>query len=307
MTLAQRVSQEMRCTLGRTVGYRVRFDEKLSPQTRIKFLTDGMLLREAILDPELSKYGVIVLDEAHERTVNSDVLLAIVKGLCKRRPELRVVVMSATLQIDKFRKYFGCPEDGGQNVVKVEGRTFPIQIYNTVTPQQDYIQAAIRAVVQILLFEDTGDILVFLTGQEEIEETQAMLDERLKAMSDQLVESDKVVELNGTPDQKAAPYLICPLFANMPPSEQAKAFQTNHSGRKVILSTNIAETSVTIPGIKYIVDSGLQKTRVFKSSTGVDSLKVTPISKNSATQRAGRAGRESKGGKCFRIYTKDTH
>lgn len=150
----------MNTPIGDKVGYRVRFQEKLSKNTRIKFLTDGMLLREAILDRNLQKYSIIILDEAHERSVNSDVLLAIVKQIAINRKELKIVIMSATLEIPKFQKYFW----NSQSVVKVEGRTFPIEIYNTLAPQSDYISAVIQAVIQIYCYEDQGDILVFLTG-----------------------------------------------------------------------------------------------------------------------------------------------
>lgn len=199
------------------------------------------------------------------------------------------------------------------SVIKVEGRTFPIEIYHALEAQQDYLSGAVKATIQILLFEEHGDVLVFLTGQEEIEELEQILKDKLRQIHASLLESsdnhdkDQVVKIDQNTDGQSDPFVICPLYANLPQHEQMRAFQRFPGQRKVVLSTNIAETSVTIPGIKYVVDSGLSKIRTFKNSTGVDALKITPISKNSATQRAGRAGREQAGGKCFRIYTEESH
>ena len=180
MTLAQRVAEEMDSKLGGLVGYRVRFEERLSEKTKIKFVTDGMLLREAIIDPDLSKYGIVVVDEAHERSVASDVLLSLLKDIAKRRKGFRIVVMSATLDVPKFQSYFKeVQQIKNSNIIKVEGRTFAIEILNTKEPQQDHLGCCLRGVIQILLFEPIGDILVFLTGQEEIEEAAQALRETL--------------------------------------------------------------------------------------------------------------------------------
>eukprot|EP00347_Sterkiella_histriomuscorum_P000505 403375592 len=270
------------CEVGDKVGYRVRFEEKLSNKTKIKFLTDGMLLREAIISSQLSSYGVVILDECHERTVNSDTLMALLKNIAKDRKELKIIVMSATLEVEKFCKYFGT-----QAVVEVKGRTFPIDIYHSLQTQRDYMTALISTVIQIILYEDQeGDILAFLTGQEDIEETQQILTEKFKMMN--------------LLDQVA----ILPLYANLPSEQQMKVFK-KYVQTKIILSTNIAETSVTISGVRYVIDSGFVKIRTYKNSTGIDALKVEAISKNSATQRAGRAGRE-RPGKCFRLYTEES-
>ncbi|CDW77464.1 probable atp-dependent rna helicase dhx35 isoform 1 [Stylonychia lemnae] len=256
ISLAMRVSQELNKQVGDVVGYRVRFEEKLSVRTRIKFLTDGMLLREAIIDSNLKQYGIVILDEAHERTVNSDTLMALLKKIASQRQD-------ATLEVEKFCKYFGT-----EAVVEVKGRTFPIEIYNILGEEED------------------GDILSFLTGQEDIEEAEVILKEKF--------------QIFGLQDQ----VVILPLYANLPSEQQMRVFKA-YPQRKIILSTNIAETSVTISGVRYVIDSGLVKIRTYKNSTGIDALKVEPISQNSAIQRAGRAGRE-RAGKCFRLFTEES-
>jgi ATP-dependent RNA helicase DHX8/PRP22 len=283
----------MESKVGSLVGYSVRFDENYSKEhTRIKYVTDGMLLRECILDPLLMKYSVIILDEAHERSVNSDTLLALVKGLIQsgKRPDLKLIVMSATLDSKKFSSYLN-----SKNILSIKGRSFPIEVYNTLEEEKSYIDAALITILQIHLdIEESseyenGDILVFLPGQEDIEDLQELLYQKLEKLPK---------------DSKS--YEVFPLFSSLPNQEQMRVFKplNKPNCRKIILATNIAETSITIKNIKYVIDSGFCKLRKFISKTGVDSLLITKISKNSAIQRSGRAGREAKG-KCFRLYTEE--
>ena len=284
VTISQRVAKELDTKLGNKVGYSIRFDKKVSENTKIEYLTDGMLLREAILDPLLSKYSVIVLDEVHERTVNTDVLLSIIKNI--NRSDLIIVVMSATIDIPKISTYFEI-----DSVVNVEGRTFPVEIYNMAESEGNYIDNALIAILQTHLDQPEGDILWFLTGQEDIEDLQSLLEEKVELGKD---EKYKMPEL-----------VVVPLYANLPNHLQLKAFE-KVEGRKVILWTNIAETSLTINGIRYIIDTGLCKIKSFQATTGIEALKITAISKNSAVQRAGRAGREAPG-KWFRLYSEDIY
>lgn len=285
MALARRVADEMGVELGKTVGYSVRFEEMASRETRIKFLTDGMLLREALSDNTLSRYSVIILDEAHERTLRSDILLGMVKRIMQqRRTGLKLVIMSATIDPRKFLAFF----PNGNSVFAVPGRQFPVRLFYTAEPQQDYLDAAIVSIVQVHGEKPPGDILVFLTGQEEIEAVQRILEENRKFLP------------------KTAPrLLVCPIFASLPAGQQMAAFKrAPHGCRKVVLATNIAETSITIPGIRYVIDPGFVKQRQYSSKTGMESLAVVPCSQSSARQRSGRAGREAPG-ECYRLYRED--
>lgn len=192
ISLANRVAKEMDTSKGEVVGYKVRFDELITKSTKIKFLTDGMLIREAISDTNLSRYSVIILDEAHERTINSDVLIALVKKITierKKGKKLSIVVMSATLELSKFQNYFKDIQTVDPAcVINIEGRTFPIQIYHTLGSQEDYITCAVKTIMQIVLFEQKGDVLVFLTGQEEIEEVKQMLEEKLGRVDPSMIQ-----------------------------------------------------------------------------------------------------------------------
>jgi len=288
VTVAQRVADEMGSKLGEQVGYSVRFDDKTSRQTKIKYLTDGMLLREASIDPLLKRYSLVVLDEAHERTLHTDILFAILKDIQKRRKKeapLKIIAMSATLQAEKFAGYFG-----GAPILYVKGRQFPVDIMYTLEPQQDYIDAAVTTVLQIHIEKDVpGDVLVFLTGQQEIEDCQRILEEKRS-----LLPAD------------APGLVICPLYAALPAHQQLEAFKAADRGcRKVVLATNIAETSVTIHGIVYVIDAGVVKVRQNHPKTGIESLVVVPISKAEAWQRSGRAGRVQPG-TCYRLFMEAT-
>ena len=288
MSVAARVAEELDVTLGQEVGYSIRFEDLTSPKTRLKYMTDGMLLREAMNDPLLEAYRVILLDEAHERTLATDLLLGILKEICKNRTDLKIVVMSATLDAGKFQNYFNKAP-----LMTIPGRTHPVEIFYTPEAEKDYLDASIRTVVQIHVCEAyEGDILLFLTGQEEIDAACKRINSEMESLGDQIGE------------------LKCiPLYSTLPPNMQQKIFEpappnraNGAIGRKVIISTNIAETSLTIDGVVFVVDPGFAKQKVYNPRVRVESLLVTPISKASSKQRAGRAGR-TKPGKCFRLYT----
>ncbi|ORC85188.1 pre-mRNA splicing factor ATP-dependent RNA helicase [Trypanosoma theileri] len=284
-TLAIRVAEEYGCRLGEEVGYTVRFRDVTSSLTKIKYMTDGMLLREALLDDTFQRYSVIILDEAHERSVNTDLLFAIVRNATHKRPSLKVIITSATLEKEKFCSYFNV-----RDVFFIEGRTFPVQVNYLAEPTEDYLDCALKTVMKLHLEEPPGDVLVFLTGQEEIElggERLFRWMEKLRALSEVPV-----------PDM-----LVLPLTATLPQEVQSRVFEpTPPRCRKVVLATNVAETSITISNLCYVVDSGFCKQNVFDAKTGMEQLKIVPISQAQAQQRAGRAGRVGPG-KCFRMYT----
>ncbi|KAG8686773.1 DEAH-box ATP-dependent RNA helicase prp43, partial [Ceratobasidium sp. 394] len=281
MSVAKRVAEEMDVQLGKQVGYSIRFEDMTETGTTfLKYMTDGMLLREAMNDHDLTRYSTIILDEAHERTLATDILMGLLKEIAKRRSDLKIIVMSATLDALKFQKYFSTRNDGTvAPLLKVPGRTFPVETFYTQEPEPDYVEAAIRTVLMIHQAEDEGDILVFLTGEEEIEDACRKL--RIEA------------ENLGTSGKDGPGPLMCvPLYSSLPPAQQQRIFDSPPpGGRKVVVSTNIAETSLTIDGIVYVVDPGFSKQKVYNPRIRVESLLVSPISKASAQQRAGRAGR----------------
>ncbi|KAK2760902.1 hypothetical protein FQN54_002143 [Arachnomyces sp. PD_36] len=300
-TVAARVAEEMRCKLGEEVGYSIRFEDLTSAATRIKFLTDGLLLREALVDPLLSRYSVIMVDEAHERSLSTDILLGVLKKIAKRRPELRIIVSSATLQAEDFLQFFAgkdqsSTEDespsGGDTgrIISLEGRMYPVDILYLETPAEDYVERAIKTVFDIHTQEAEGDVLLFLTGREEIDTAIQQISERAASLH-----------------PKAQALLPLPLYAGLTTEQQLYVFEpAPENTRKIIVSTNIAEASVTIEGIVYVVDCGYAKLRAYNPTTGIEVLTAVPISKASATQRAGRAGR-TKPGKCFRLYTEQSY
>uniref|UniRef100_A0A672HVK8 RNA helicase n=1 Tax=Salarias fasciatus TaxID=181472 RepID=A0A672HVK8_SALFA len=304
ITVAQRVAQEMQCTLGKEVGYQVRFDDCTSQDTQVKYMTDGCLLREILADPGLSQYSVIILDEVHERSLNTDILMGLLKKIFSdpdkatkgRSFPLKVVVMSATLETEKLSAFLSdCP------VFAIPGRAFPVTCtFGSAVGPKDiestaYVKEVVKVALDVHTSEMAGDILVFLTGQSEIERACDLLFEKAECIDYRYDVHDRTVE----------GLLILPLYGSMPTDQQRQIFQPPPKGiRKCVVATNIAATSLTINGIKYIVDSGFVKQLNHNSRVGMDVLEVVPISKSEAQQRAGRAGRTSPG-KCFRIFSKD--
>ena len=307
-SVSQRVAEERGCDLGGSdVGYKVRFDSNVGAATgsRLTFMTDGVLVRECVGDGSLQKYRTVMLDEAHERSVDTDVLFGLVKRAVERRRgapggRLRCVVASATLDAEKFAKYFdGCP------VLRVPGRTHPVDVYHSKQTQvmtrfgpasRSYVGAAVDVALQLHRSQPPGHVLIFLTGQDEIEEACANLRTEAAQIED---EAQRHGELAG-------PRLLAlPLYGALPADVANRVFGDvdENEIRKVVVATNIAETSLTVPGVKYVVDTGYVKMKGYDPSRAVASLVVVPISKVSAEQRAGRAGRTTSG-QCYRLYSK---
>ncbi|KAJ2725240.1 hypothetical protein GGI07_001373 [Coemansia sp. Benny D115] len=281
MSVAARVAEEVGTKLGHEVGYAIRFEDCTSDKTEIVYMTDGLLFREFMTAPDLGGYSVIMIDESHERTLHTDILFALLKDIARFRPDLKLLVASATMDAEKFSAYF---DDAP--IFRIPGRPFPVELYNTKAPEANYLQACVTTVLQIHATQPPGDILVFLTGQEEIEQAQESLRLATKALG------NRVAEL-----------LICPIYANLPSELQSRIFEPTPEGaRKVVLATNIAETSITIDGVVYVIDPGFEKQNSYNPRTGMESLQVVPCSRASANQRAGRAGRVGPG-KCFRMFT----
>ncbi|KAJ6707136.1 ATP-DEPENDENT RNA HELICASE [Salix viminalis] len=300
-SVASRVAEEMDVKLGEEVGYTIRFEDVTNPAaTMIKFLTDGVLLREIMDDPLLTKYSVIMVDEAHERSISTDILLGLLKKIQRRRPELRLIISSATIEAKSMSDFFQTskkhrgPEDHEfvprkvPAVLSVEGRGFNVQIHYVVEPVSDYVRATVSTVLSIHDQEPAGDILVFLTGQDDIDAAIQLLAEEAHA-------SRKI----------SSGLIVLPLYSSLPRAEQDLVFSPTPRGkRKVVISTNIAETSLTLEGVVYVVDSGFSKQQFYNPISDIENLVVAPISKASARQRAGRAGRV-RPGKCYRLYTEE--
>ncbi|XP_023542287.1 probable pre-mRNA-splicing factor ATP-dependent RNA helicase DEAH9 isoform X1 [Cucurbita pepo subsp. pepo] len=298
--VASRVAEEMGVKLGEEVGYTIRFEDLTNPDvTRVKFLTDGVLLREMMDDPLLTKYSVIMVDEAHERSISTDMLLGLLKKIQRRRPDLRLIISSATIEAKTMSTFFqtskrrrGLEGEALEPkvepaILSVEGRGFNVQIFYLEEPVSNYVQSAVSTVLSIHEQEPPGDILVFLTGQDDIDTAVQLLTE------------------NDRNDRKKSELIVLPLYSGLSRAEQELIFSPTPRGkRKVVISTNIAETSLTLEGIVYVVDSGFSKQRFYNPISDIENLIITPISKASARQRTGRAGR-IRPGKCYRLYTEE--
>ncbi|RYP54345.1 hypothetical protein DL768_000919 [Monosporascus sp. mg162] len=302
-TLANRVAQEMGTPLGSSregsVGYSVRFDHNVPKGTKVKFLTEGMLLQEILRDPNLRQYSAVIVDEIHERSVDVDLIAGFLKQILSSDKSgrggipLKVVIMSATADVEKIQDFFKPQHpEGSVQLLRIKGRQYPVEVKHTDKPVPDLQEALMKQIFKIHLQEPLpGDILAFLTGQEEIETAQRLIEEYTATLAPNV------------------PKLMAyPLYGQLSMQAQQDAFRPTKKGfaRKVVLATNIAETSVTVPGVHYVIDCGKAKVKQFRSRLGMESLLAKAISKSSAIQRTGRAGREGPG-KCYRLYTSETY
>lgn len=279
-SVANRIAEELNTPLGEKVGFKIRFSDQVSEQSYIKLMTDGMLLAEMQQDRFLNQYDTIIIDEAHERSLNIDFLLGYLKQLLNKRPELKLIITSATIDPERFSKHFN-----DAPIIEVSGRTYPVEVrYRDPAEMGDDVDQtdAIVSAVDELFREAPGDILVFLSGEREIRDTQ-------DALNRQQYRHTEVV----------------PLYARLSASEQNRIFQS-HSGRRIVLATNVAETSLTVPGIKYVIDPGFARISRYSARSKVQRLPIEPISQASANQRAGRCGRVSDG-ICIRLYSEDDY
>ncbi|KAK3032066.1 hypothetical protein RJ639_036280 [Escallonia herrerae] len=286
VSVSRRVAHELGVQLGSEVGYAIRFEDRTSDLTKIKYLTDGVLLRESLSNPDLTQYSVIILDEAHERSLNTDILLGLMKRLVNsktRKSNLRVLITSATLDGEKVSKFFSdCP------VLNVPGKLFPVEIVyrSENAPKSNYIDLCLKTAIDIHVRELEGDILIFMTGQDDIEKLVTQLEQRIQGL-----EEGSVMDA-----------IVLPLHGSLPPELQVRVFSPPPPNcRRFIVATNVAETSLTVDGVVYVIDSGYVKQRQYNPASGMYSLDVVPISKVQANQRAGRAGR-TRPGKCYRLY-----
>ncbi|SCU85369.1 LAME_0D01090g1_1 [Lachancea meyersii CBS 8951] len=295
MSVATRVALEMGVKLGHEVGYSIRFEDKTSHRTRIKFMTDGILLRETLMSSMLDKYSCIIMDEAHERSLNTDILFGIFKNLLSARRDLKLIITSATMNAAKFSQFFGAAP-----LFTIPGRTFPVQTVFSRHPVSDYVESAIVQASKIhLSFPiSSGDILIFMTGQEDIEATCEGLREKLTG-----IYAKK--KSRGSEAEELDDIDILPIYSALPADVQGRIFNSTPNKRKVVVATNIAETSLTVDGIKYVIDCGYSKLKVYNPQIGLDSLQMVPISMASANQRSGRAGRTGPG-IAYRLYTEDS-
>ncbi|MEU2386053.1 ATP-dependent RNA helicase HrpA [Streptomyces sp. NPDC012461] len=281
-TVAERVADELGTPLGEAVGWKVRFTDQVNPDaTFIKLMTDGILLAEIQTDRELRAYDTIIIDEAHERSLNIDFLLGYLAQLLPKRPDLKVVITSATIDPERFSRHFG-----DAPIIEVSGRTYPVEVRYRPLLEEDSEDAdrdqitAITDAVEELMAEGPGDILVFLSGEREIRDTADALTKKRYRSTE-----------------------VLPLYARLSHAEQHRVFQ-QHSGRRIVLATNVAETSLTVPGIKYVIDPGFARISRYSHRTKVQRLPIEPVSQASANQRKGRCGRTSDG-ICIRLYSED--
>ena len=286
-SVAKRIAEELKTPLGEVVGYKVRFQDRLSQGASVKLMTDGILLAETQTDPLLLAYDTIIIDEAHERSLNIDFLLGYIREILPRRPDLKVVVTSATIDADRFARHFES-KDGPAPVLMVSGRMFPVeQRWRPFEESRDYglNEAIADGVDELWQGNASGDILVFLPGEREIREAA---DHLTKHLSHHPV-------LRHTE--------VLPLFARLSQAEQDRVFDS-HTGRRIVLATNVAETSLTVPGIRYVIDTGLARVKRYSARAKVEQLHVENISQAAARQRAGRCGRVA-AGVCIRLYAED--
>ncbi len=294
-TVAERIAEELRTPLGGAVGYQVRFTDSSSDETLVKVMTDGILLAQIQRDPQLLAYDTLIIDEAHERSLNIDFILGYLARLLPRRPDLKLIVTSATIDSERFATHFGTPEDPAP-IIEVSGRTYPVEIrYRPLYAEdggrsgkgdKDQLTGIIEA-VQELCAEGPGDILVFLSGEREILDTAEALEGHFGPRAN---------------DNKRPDYIeILPLYARLSAAEQHRVFQS-HPGRRIVLATNVAETSLTVPGIRYVVDPGTARISRYSRTTKVQRLPIEPISQASANQRSGRCGRVAEG-IAIRLYS----
>ncbi|GAA2070701.1 ATP-dependent RNA helicase HrpA [Streptomyces albiaxialis] len=285
-TVAERVAEELKSQLGETVGWKVRFTDQVKDRTLVKLMTDGILLAEIQQDRELRQYDTIIIDEAHERSLNIDFLLGYLAQLLPKRPELKVVITSATIDPERFSRHFG-----DAPIVEVSGRTYPVEVRyrplleeDSDAPDRDQV-TAISDAVDELHREEPGDILVFLSGEREIRDTADALEKKFRG-------------------GRGIPTEVLPLYARLSHAEQHRVFQSHPGTRRVVLATNVAETSLTVPGIKYVIDPGTARISRYSHRTKVQRLPIEPVSQASANQRKGRSGRTSEG-ICIRLYSED--
>ena len=278
VSMARRVAEEMQADLGRQVGYQVRFDNRSGEETAVKFMTDGILLAETLTDRRLWRYDALIIDEAHERNLNIDFILGYLKTLLPQRPDLKVIISSATLDPQAFSEFFG-----GAPVIEVAGRTYPIEdvFLPPLDPDEDAVRQVARAVRWVDELDTAGDLLVFLPGEREIREAADLLKGKQYPNTE-----------------------ILPLFARLSLAEQQRVF-TIGGRRRIVLATNVAETSITIPGIRYVVDSGLVRLNRYRPRRQIQSLQIEPVSQASARQRRGRCGRVADG-VCVHLYSEET-
>ncbi|MEV5344400.1 ATP-dependent RNA helicase HrpA [Streptomyces achromogenes] len=281
-TVAERVAEELKTPLGEAVGWKVRFTDQVNPDaTFVKLMTDGILLAEIQTDRELRAYDTIIIDEAHERSLNIDFLLGYLAQLLPKRPDLKVVITSATIDPERFSRHFG-----DAPIIEVSGRTYPVEVRYRPLLEEESEDAdrdqitAITDAVEELMAEGPGDILVFLSGEREIRDTADALEKKKYRFTE-----------------------VLPLYARLSHAEQHRVFQ-QHTGRRIVLATNVAETSLTVPGIKYVIDPGFARISRYSHRTKVQRLPIEPVSQASANQRKGRCGRTSDG-ICIRLYSEE--
>ncbi|OLY80210.1 Pre-mRNA-splicing factor ATP-dependent RNA helicase PRP16 [Smittium mucronatum] len=299
MSVAKRVSEEMGVSLGEEVGYAIRFEDCTSQKTKIKYMTDGVLLRESLNDRDLDKYSAIIMDEAHERALNTDVLLGLLKQVVSRRNDLKLIVTSATMNAERFSNFFA-----NAPIFTIPGRTFPVEVLFSKTPCEDYVESAVKQIIAIHLSQPAGDILVFMTGQEDIEVTCQVVSERLK-------------DVDGAPKLS-----VLPIYSQLPADLQSKIFDASedgvvffffffHSEAGFLFNHRIQKITFflfygKVDGVRYVVDSGYYKLKVYNQRIGMDTLQITPISQANANQRSGRAGRTGPG-VAYRLYTESAY